>query len=289
MYIDYRQKRKNLCILHLDATGNIASLGKKQVKPYLYTLTWTKGNYVTGVKVLDDQTRLRSFLDFITNDNTTKSISTSLNTWISSLNELTSISKILPDIIITDKSFALINAILISMNQEASVPHLHKLYAIFVEKRNTENIKYFVLILICCNHITKAISTQLHAKVNLKEIRTLSLFSFGLLQNCVEFSTALILWKNIYIIFNSTNKTPMFVAAYNFLISLIESDLDQTLWEEDTLLADNFEKGLENTYIEVDLQINETITAQSKFKKDFDKVISTIVLDLDLDENKLQI
>jgi hypothetical protein len=36
-YIDFRKAVKNICMLHIDVTGNIEKLGRGSIKPYHYT------------------------------------------------------------------------------------------------------------------------------------------------------------------------------------------------------------------------------------------------------------
>jgi hypothetical protein len=44
-YLNYRQASNNLCVLHLDATGNVEKLEGGLVKPYHYSMTFSKGQY----------------------------------------------------------------------------------------------------------------------------------------------------------------------------------------------------------------------------------------------------
>ena len=110
-----------------------------------------------------------------------------------------------PQIIVTDHSWALINAVLLAFNQCSLQNYLTWSYLILVDKRNDLELrsKMKVLIYLCSTHFLKCIIKNSKLIKVEKEIRRAFIYFFTLVQNSISVSQIEIYLINIHNIFMS--------------------------------------------------------------------------------------
>jgi len=89
-----------------------------------------------------------------------------------------------PSVVVTDFSYALIHAILLSFNRMSLVTYLRTTFAILNGKCTGKEIQSLTFIAVCCAHMIKAISIRLMKVEKRKDVRMACLVIFSRLQRC---------------------------------------------------------------------------------------------------------
>ena len=187
--------KKVLCsnpIMFLDSTGTISRKVKGQKAPFLYSMVAHDPNNKCIVPIIE---------------------------WVSTATNHVNISKYLttckyifddnsisyPHLIVTDHSWALINAVLLSFNQCNLQNYLNWSYIIFVQKIDDLALKnkMKVRIYLCSTHFLKCIIKNSKLVKVEKEIRRAFIYFFTLVQNSTTLNQIEIYLINIHNIFMS--------------------------------------------------------------------------------------
>jgi hypothetical protein len=220
-YLQYRQKVSK-CILHIDATGSVVKVNDgTEKKPFYYALTFKPSDLN---KKTDENKKKElvtfSYANFLTTNNKTFNITNYLKTFFSSVQTISNKKSddCSPHEVVCDFSWPLINSILATFNGERVKSNLLRVYRKFVMKTSND---HFTIIKLCINHMMKAVSTQLTKKGVKKEIKKVTLYLFGLLANTTTLESALEMYQQIYIFFNSEYKDELFKLSQSYLLNLI--------------------------------------------------------------------
>ena len=148
---------------------------------------------------------------------------------------------VLAPIIVTDFSFALINAIQISFNRSSLLQYLKWTFDILILKKKMSNMMLCRSYL-CSTHFLKNVSFK--AKLQMEKLKIKDnnilitfLFSFGLLQNCTRLEIFDGTLMNIFHIFNQPSENSLFS---NALLAIREK-----LSDRDDGISLNLNKDLE--------------------------------------------
>jgi hypothetical protein len=190
-------------------------------KPFYYALTFKPSNINPNV----DENKKKelntfSYANFLTTNNKTYNITNYLKTFFSAVQTISNkkSDECSPHEVVCDFSWPLISSILATFNGERVKANLLRVYRKFVMKSYDY---HFTIIKLCINHMMKAVSTQLTKKGVKKEIKKVTLYLFGLLAKTTTLESALAMYQQIYIFFNSEYKDELFKISYAYLFKLI--------------------------------------------------------------------
>ena len=118
-----------------------------------------------------------------------------------------------PRYIVTDFSFALINACMKSFNNMNLVTYLKECHSILMKKATQEHIRSLTFTVLCVSHIMKSLTVRLK-KVNDSCIqRKAVMVWFCGLQRCTTMNGALIFYRDMYIVLNNINEDDSVIDA----------------------------------------------------------------------------
>ncbi len=168
----WKYVRKTNPIWMLDATGKIHRKISKQPKPFYYSIVAHDTFSESIIPVAE----------FVTTANDQNNISIHLNEIKRKLQEATK-TAILPKIIITDMSWALINAVLKVFNNCNMLTYLNWCYRkLFENEQSDLNILYYT----CSTHFLKNIIRKTKKVTNATKVRRAFIFMLALIQNSTK-------------------------------------------------------------------------------------------------------
>jgi hypothetical protein len=255
-------------IWYFDATGSI--LKKNLVKSPIYMYSLAMHDPSTHVIV--------SFADFFTSNHTSMMISKYLFTIKSLLLKCTSPAlraKILPDYVVTDHSFALINSVLGIINQCTLSQYLNLTYDIVFKKQENSTTFEKTKLHICAVHFLKIIISKAKKENLSKETRNFFVFCFSILQNAVSIETFERFLLHIYNVFMQPKLSKSCMVSINMIKSELKNrNLYQTVDLSSNQKEDETSNYEEFKYVDLSKNNVKTIKERSPFKIHFDKVIS---------------
>ena len=147
IYMDKCKSKKEASVVHFDSTGNIIQKVKDQKRPYLYTLLLDP----IGLPVME----------FITCDHHSFNLRSQLDSFQSKIRKLNNNVNINPTMVVTDYSFALINAVSESFNRMNIIDYLGFAFNMLTSTKITKNsIKNVSFISLCSAHMIKSVSRR---------------------------------------------------------------------------------------------------------------------------------
>jgi hypothetical protein len=207
----WKEIQKKNSIWYFDATGSCHKDIPNQKKPFLYSIVM---HDVAKKQVI-------TFADFITTANDATSISKYLSILIDRL-EKSSKQNLKPNIVVTDLSWALINAVMISFNKCKPCNYLIWCYKILIEKNYDINLLNAMPVraYLCNSHFLKNIIKKLKSiseKNCSKLVRKTFLFFLTLVQNSNYVEIIEDYLKHIYNIFNNRFLDDSVLESLNYL------------------------------------------------------------------------
>lgn len=179
--------------IYIDATGSVVKALADQQKPYLYLICFKDGQ---------DSSTLLPLAGALLTDHTAASISS----WLLMIRNAicnTHQKFVRPRYIVIDFSPALLNAILLSINQTNINSYLRWCFNVIKKCYTSEQLQGMSCIRFCCAHVMHAFTRSL-SKIKLdKKIRRKATMVFGLFLNCNEFDQIYELIGCIVAIFGS--------------------------------------------------------------------------------------
>lgn len=139
-------RRPEGCVLHLDSTGTVVRKIPEQKQPYLYS-----------VILADDNIPV---LEFISTDHRGFSIRHKLDTFLAEVRKLNNGRPALPRVVVTDFSYALINAVLDACNTMTLTAYLKATYQLLLSNKRLRRKRSMTFIAICNAHMLKAIANR---------------------------------------------------------------------------------------------------------------------------------
>jgi hypothetical protein len=130
-------------VLHLDSTGTVVRRIPEQKQPYLYSAILAGENIPV--------------MEFITTDHRSFSLSAKLEYFLADCREMNHGMVVLPTVIVTDFSYALINAVLISFNKMSLLAYLKLTYESLTSGKS---LKSLTILALCCAHMMKAVANR---------------------------------------------------------------------------------------------------------------------------------
>jgi len=283
----WREIMKFNSIWFFDATGCCHKDIKQQKKPFFYSLAMHDTR--------SDKKKIITFADFVTTANDSINISKFLNILAGRLEKMSK-KNLLPNIIVTDMSWALINAVSSSFNNCKPKQYLNWCYKILIDKET--DINFFnsmkVRLYLCNSHFLKNISKKaktISEKVCSKLVRKTFLFMVSLLQNANLVELVCDYLKHIYNIFNNQilDESVLFSLEYlnnelnRRLLSTNNVENERSFQKQDR--DKNFESFLKEEDIYMGHDYDKNIKSSSPFSKYFDNMIKKWQLDL-IEKNK---
>ena len=195
-------------IWYFDATGSIIKKIAKQSLPYLYSI-------VTH----DESTKsIIPIAEFITTSHTSLSISNELNYIRDTLNTkiLSARKKCLPAILVTDFSWALINAVMKSLNNCSIVEYINWTYDVLCNKKLYLQDAMYTIHYICAVHFLRIIIKKAKNEAgNNKDMLKRFIFTFTIIQNATSFDKLEKTFKDLFNLFCQHNKNDLFNESLN--------------------------------------------------------------------------
>lgn len=140
-------KKSKLCLINFDCTGSIIKRFERQKPAFLYSLV------LNGCNI--------SVCDFVTTNNKSFAIEAELSRFLASARTISKTAHF-PDIIVTDFSYALINACMLAFNKMTITRYLDVVFKVMtsrVEKLDQSSIN--TIHGLCYCHIMKAVANRL--------------------------------------------------------------------------------------------------------------------------------
>ncbi|CAF4883505.1 unnamed protein product [Rotaria socialis] len=192
-FIEYCLSVKDSYI-YVDATGSVVKALQDQKKPYLYLMCFKDGQ---------DSSNLLPLAGALLTDHTTASIAS----WLLKVRHSIAVTHgrfLRPSYIVIDFSPALLNALLLSMNQTNIHSYLRWCFNAVKKNYTSEQLHSISCIRFCCAHVMHAFTRSL-SKIKIeKKIRQKATVIFGVLLNCNDFEQIYELIGCIVCIFGSS-------------------------------------------------------------------------------------
>jgi len=191
-FINYCSSTKDSYI-YIDATGSVVKALPDQKKPYLYLICFKDG---------EDSSNLLPLAGALLTDHTT----TSISYWLSIVRRGIATVKgrfIRPSYIVIDFSPALLNAILLSINNTNIQSYLRWCYNVIQKNYTSEQLYSMSCIRFCCAHVIHAFTRSLSKIKISKNVRRKATMAFAILLNGNDFDQLYKLIGCIICIFGS--------------------------------------------------------------------------------------
>lgn len=225
-------------VLYFDATGSIIVDIPNQNKPLLYSLVAhdVKNKCIMPIG------------EFVTTSHTSNSITHKLSEIRNYI--IDSSPKASPEIVVTDFSWASINAVNKTFNNNNSIlSYLNWSFDFFVLQRNKVILKdmFTTIIYICSVHTLKNVIKKSKLVIVDEKVRKAFIFCFAILQNCVNHDTFNYLLFHVYKLFNMNKMNAFFFESYRELKQEVQNHNLQSTDVNNDATSDN--EGLKNTTI----------------------------------------
>jgi hypothetical protein len=141
-------KSREGCVVHLDSTGTVVRNIPNQKRPFLYSVILAGDNI--------------PILEFISTDHRAFSIAEKLERFLADARRCNQGRPALPRVVVTDFSFALINAVLSACNKMTVITYLKAAFELLsrVTVAKTGSKINFTIIALCKAHMLKAIANR---------------------------------------------------------------------------------------------------------------------------------
>lgn len=136
-------RRPEGCTIHFDSTGSVVRKFEEQKDPYFYCCI------LAGVDI--------PVFEFVTTDHRKLSIRDKLAIFLAACQQVNNNTPVLPKVVVTDFSYAMINAVLEACNTMTLKDYLR---ATFNTLRSSTTVLTFTIIALCNAHMLKAISNR---------------------------------------------------------------------------------------------------------------------------------
>ena len=266
--------RKQNDIWFFDSTGCVFRNVSGQKQPYYYAI------------VCHDEINqhIIPVAEFVSTSHSSLAISKFLME-INSIFEqnMTKRNESVASVVVTDFSWALMNAVMHEMNRCNILNYLNWSFEILY-KNNLDATFLKVMrtkLFICATHMLKNVTKGTELLVKQPKVARCFKFCFALLQNATESSEFDFYLKLIYIVFNSPGKSQAFCDAFNQLSELLKkqvasSDIDTEL-KLKNLYIGNQDDIFSNIYL--DSNTIGSIKASSPYQSYFDNLLKAIQLE----------
>ena len=262
-------RTNNLLILHLDATGNVASKVTGQTKRVLYYCLTLPGGGQNAPPL--------PVCEMLTNEHSIPPITFWLMQFLRKLSQYT---KLRVNQVETDYSWALLQSVLLAFNKESITSYLDRAFAICSKLKTWKDIKMFTVLHLCSAHIIKAVSQAIGRKTTDKGLKEFATFAFARLQNSTSMNAALKIFRSLCTILTGKYNTDTIQSNLKAMQDLINkcnlSNMEDAEKLEDSPLAEvEDDEERRNAH---------TIIGRSPFTHQFKKVLEEVQSDLEKED-----
>ena len=259
-------------ILYFDATGSILKDVKRQKKPFLYSLV-----------MHDSETEsIIPLAEFMTTSHLQSNITKYL---LSIKNKFDENDILLPKIIVTDFSWALINSVCIIFNNCSLGEYLNWCYEELLGINKLENQKKRMVIpYLCSTHFLKIFIKKSKEITQDENIRQSFLLFFSLILNSVSLKQIENYLINMITLFNSPYIDETVIFSYNYLSKevaerkIFVNEEDET---QDQIARNSyFEYFQEESRLQNKLQYKSNLKKSSPFLRHFDNIVKLTQIDI---------
>jgi len=203
-YID--ECRRGTCVLHMDSTGSVMKNIPGQKRPFYYAIVAAGGSIpiVELLTTCHHASWLMSLFDLFLRDAVLLGKG---RPW-------------LPQVVVIDFSFALLNCCLLLFNKCSIMVYLEDLWKCLNNLNNAGFYKQ-TLVKLCGNHLIKSVSTSLYRIERRKNVRKAALVIVSVLQRCTSLTEAAAKYRAAFLLFNNENLTDETAAAKLTLLNKI--------------------------------------------------------------------
>jgi hypothetical protein len=268
---------KENSIWFFDATGNVIRSVNRQKKPFLYSLTMHDVEHKSIVP----------FAEFVTTSHTQSNIAKYLTTIQTKLEET---KTPLPEIVVTDMSWALINASCISFNKCRIQNYLNWCYIYIYDGVREEKFLKIIKtkLQLCSTHFIHNIAKN-SKKINcMPVVRQTFMYFTAMLQNSTTVEEIENYLAHIYNVFNNKFANGDMLFSLNYLSNISKTQdygylanrTNQNEKERDRL----FEEFLNESNIYVEDDVEQTIRNSSPFKTRYEEILTKKQIEIDNSE-----
>ena len=267
----WKSSRSHCFAWFLDATSSILKDIQKQKSPFFYSF------------VFHDKPRKKiiSIYDFVTTDNTQTSLECFMLNFKSFVQRYVPFNQIIPEYIVTDYSWALINSVLFVFNNCNSMQYLIWAFD-YLMKENTifRDYEMPTKIYICSTHFLKTVIKDVKSTNATEKQKKAFIFSFSLLQNSTSLKDFDETLKNILNVFFRDYIDQFFLNSLEAIRSgCLNRNIVKIDNDEEPKSQRNAYKDAENFIFEAG-EIFGSLKKNSPFRDYFDRVISETLLSI---------
>ena len=264
------------CVLHFDSTGSIIHNIKNQKRPFYYCLLMADDNLPV--------------FEFLSTSHTMHCIRAQLESWNHHVRLVNNGQTVKPNYIVTDFSFALIQACIQVFNQHSLGTYLNETYNILSNRCNEAKIASLTFLSICVAHMLKCVSMRLVKVEKNPVIRRFCLVCFSALQRSNDLVSAAALYRNIFVVLSS-KCTNAFVEECNQELSIMltepidvsRSDIDEC--DSHALLQNETDSDQKENYEVNEFEMSTHTAKTLKSSSPFTTFFAGTVADVDCENS----
>jgi hypothetical protein len=196
-------------VFNFDATGSVVRDLEHQKRPLYYCMLASDVNIPV--------------LEFISTSHTADTIAYLIKRFLADVRLVTGGSNVKPLHVVTDFSFAVINAILEAFNRSTLGTYLQATFRVMHNKFDEVEVRSRTYVAVCIAHVMKALSVKLTKHEAKKERRQCVLTFFAALARTTTLDEAQEVYRNLYTVLCSPNITPSVMASQTALKKKISS------------------------------------------------------------------
>jgi hypothetical protein len=267
------------CVLHFDATGSIIQNIKGQKMPYYYCLLMAGHNLPV--------------LEFISASHTIDSIRAQLESWIGHVRLMNNGQTVKPKYIVTDFSFALIQASIQAFNQYSLSGYLIETFQVLKNGMSVAKMKDLTVLSICVAHMLKCVSMRLMKVEKDASKRKFMLVSFAALQRCTDLISAAAYYRNLFVVLCSRRTSTFVENCHTELTSMLTdvSDVSENDFSDiEPKNEDGESENIDQQIGDFDDKLTGLSTQTAKSLRDFSPFttfFASIVADVDCEWPKI--
>ena len=201
-------------------------------------------------------------LEFVSTSHTGDTLSYVMKRFLADVRIVNGGRSIQPGHIVTDFSYAIINAVLDAFNHQTLCDYLNYCFSVFQYKQSASSLRSRTFVGLCVSHMIKAVSNRLKSNGKKKCVRKKILVMFAALTTTASVEAAAVMYRNVYTVLCSANLT----VAVQSSLTAIEVHIKRigTSDIDNLTVVDDEEENFTNTIVTGDNNVKIMLKRKSR-------------------------